>query len=643
MNQPQSSFGALCWLLVGSLGCSGTPQPNVVVVTWDTTRVDYLDEVSAPHLMELAEDGVWFSEARTTVPLTTPAHASLLTGTYPPEHGVRVNGFHRLEASSVTLAEAFRGKGYSTGAFVSAAVLEERYGLSQGFDHYDDEMETDPTGWHFPERSGESTLSAAQQWVQEQEEPFFLWIHLFEPHRPWQPSKEAQAANPDPYRAEIWDTDRLTHAFLQNLDSQGLLSKTLLVLSSDHGEGLGEHGEWTHGSLIYDSTMRVPLVFWSGEETGISLVKGKSVSQPVSHVDLVPTLTDWFDLGLSGLSGVSLKGFLEGDSPPTARDILMESGEPAYLYQAAPLFGWLRDTMVWIDSPVPERFDIASDPGQKRDLFVQDLDQDELNRGRLKHPRAPHSILPSRELSDAETAQLEALGYVASAIEVLPKADIKERIPLMAMAQSGAAGFALEDILHHLDQWEASWGPLEGIQQLRTMVLDTQGRVEEADAYLLSVGAEDLVASRQKARVEALLLVSAIEAALGNDPSHPTAHSDLALTFWKLGRVEEARMNFEEALKREPQNPQVHLDAIGFYVGQQNPVRALEVLEALEGASGGLSGEWACKKARLMSLLERTEEQILLLQTCRDSGGELGPPEITLLEERGLSALQRVP
>ena len=376
MNPSTNRAVALGALLVWGSGCSQPEPANVVVITWDTTRVDYVNLGTAPYLMALAEEGVSFSNARTTVPLTTPAHASLLTGRYPQDHGVRVNGFHRLKPSTATLAEAFAAKGYSTGAFVSAAVLGEDYGLGRGFDRYDDAMETSPSGWHFPERSAESTLAAASLWVEEQgAQPFFVWVHLFEPHRPWEPSSDALRIHSDPYRAEIWDTDRLTHDFLKRLDRLGALSSSVVVVTSDHGEGLGEHGEWTHGSLIYDSTMRIPLVLWAGKATGIGLAAGSTVTGPVSIVDVAPTLADWFELDLEGMSGRSLVKASEGGEAPGVRDLLMESGEPAYLYDASPLFGWARESMVWIDSPQPERFDVQQDPGQLTNLFDEDANR----------------------------------------------------------------------------------------------------------------------------------------------------------------------------------------------------------------------------------------------------------------------------
>ena len=543
-----------------------------------------------------------------------------------------------------TLAQAFSEKGFATGAFVSAAVLEEQYGLARGFDEYDDAMASDPSGWHFPERSGEETLAAAQAWLSRQEEgPVFLWIHLFEPHRPWQPSTEAGAVHTNPYRGEIWDADRLTADFLQGLDRGGRLDETLVVVSSDHGEGLGEHGEWTHGSLIYDSTMRVPLVIWAGEQTGFSFATSRTVASPVSHVDLAPTLVDLFELNFPESDGVSLVDVLKGEPTIASRTILMESGEPAYLYDAAPLLGWHEESMVWIDTTLPERYSLREDPGQLRNLYDPSADAERLLRSREENDRAMDRLLPSRELSTAESARLAALGYLADPIEELPVEDIKERIPLMAMAQSGGAGFALDEILEQLNTWEEAWGSLEGIRQLRTMVLDTQGKVEESDAYLLSVGAKDLVEARRVSRSEDSSLVLAIKAALEQDPNHPTAHADLALTLWRLGRMEEARIHVEEALRREPTNSQVHRDAMRFFVGLGDFESALRVVDTFEKPAGGLTGDWVCQKARLLRLAERPLEARELLLACRAAGGELGPPELELLSQEAINTPPRAP
>ena len=626
-----------------SAGCPGGAQdvnPHVILITWDTTRDDSLSSETAPHFTRLASEGVRFLNARTSVPLTLPAHATMFTGQYPHEHGVRVNGFHHLEEDAQTLAESFKAAGYATGAFVSAAVLEEEYGLAQGFDHYDDQMNVDSAGWYFPERSGKETLSAAKQWASGlEDQSAFMWIHLFEPHRPWTPSEAAQQRHAFPYDGEIWDVDQITHDFLGSLERTGMLSKSLVVLTSDHGEGLGEHGEWTHGSLIYDSTMRVPLVFWAGDETGLTLNEGHQSAEAVSHVDIAATLEGLLPIQMTSTSGVDLGPALRGQELPEKRDVLMETGDPAYLYDAAPLFGVVQDQDVWIDSPIAERYDLSTDPGQILNHYDSVRDGPRLEALRNAHPRSGEDLLPSRELSSRQVSQLEALGYVSTPIVELPTDDIKTRLEMMAMVQSGAIGFSLQEIEEQLERWEQLWGPLVPLQKLRLLVFDTQGRQGEGDAYLTKIGSTSFLESRQEERREQLALIKAIRATLEREPDHPTAHADLAITLWRTGQPKQARPLFEEALEREVGNVQVYLDAIRFYVGQSDPARAMEILKNHEAAVEGLPVDWICLRARLWGLLKRDAEHVSDLTACAEGGGELGLSE---METLGVNPLEGV-
>src|SRR6266850_4978340 len=260
-------------VLVALSGCEHRERPNVLVVTIDTLRTDRLGcygfgLAHTPAIDRLADEGVRCTDVASSAPITLPAHCSIMTGLYPPAHGVRDNGNYALGPEAVTLAERLRGAGYHTGAFVSAGVLTRRYGLDQGFDTYDDDLwsEDEPPLFMIRERPAPRTADRVLAWLagwkHRSRQPFFLWVHFFDPHQPYRlRSPDLTAVAPTPYDAEIAEADRGVGRVIEWLRRKGVLDDTLVILTADHGEGLDEHGEPTHGIFIYDATIQVPLVW----------------------------------------------------------------------------------------------------------------------------------------------------------------------------------------------------------------------------------------------------------------------------------------------------------------------------------------------------------------------------------------------
>src|SRR5262249_3656211 len=280
--------------------CQRSDRPNVLIVTIDTLRADRLGcygfgLAHTPAIDRLAQEGVRGADAGASAgpaPLTLPAHCSITTGLSPPAHGVRDNGNYALGPEAVTLAERLAATGYRTAAFVSAAVLTRRYGLDQGFETYDDDLwaEDAPPLFMFRKRPAPRTTDRAIAWLEDwakgrQSQPFFLWVHFFDPHQPYQVgSLELAVLTPTPYDAEIAQPDRGIGRIVAWLRQHGVLDDTLVVLTADHGESLGEHGEPTHGIFIYDATIRVPLVW---RLPGV-FPAGGTYDGPVRHIDIVP-------------------------------------------------------------------------------------------------------------------------------------------------------------------------------------------------------------------------------------------------------------------------------------------------------------------------------------------------------------------
>ncbi|MDP6933508.1 MAG: sulfatase, partial [Myxococcota bacterium] len=266
------------------------------MVTWDTVRADHVggdaDHPSpTPFFDSLSRQGLRFTQARSPVPLTLPAHTSLLTGALPHQHGVRDNGGYDLSSEVPHLAQLLQAEGWQTAAFVSAAVLGTGSGIERGFEVYDDDTSEQAPGRQVPSRPGIETIRAATAWIEASrtDQPLFLWVHLFDPHRPWD-AEAPWSEDFEPYRAEIAATDDQTRQLYEALEHRGPLDRTWLWIAGDHGEGLGEHGEWTHGYYAYESTLRVPLAAWWGESIGRDAIRGRTVDGRVSLTDLAPTL-----------------------------------------------------------------------------------------------------------------------------------------------------------------------------------------------------------------------------------------------------------------------------------------------------------------------------------------------------------------
>ncbi len=345
---------------------------NVLLVTIDTLRADalgcYGGRAATPVLDRLAAGGVRFDFAHAHAVVTLPSHASILTGEYPFTHGIRENSGYRLAPGRATLATRLRATGRAAGAFVGAVVLDARYGLNAGFDHYDDRLPVGhvPTAISMPERRGDEVVAAARRWIEAQSGPWFAWVHLYDPHAPYAPPSpyDTQYAGA-PYFGEVAWVDHVLAPLLDEVRAG--TRPTLVVVTSDHGEALGEHGEMTHGLFAYEPTLRVPLILAQvGGATGTS--HGTVSSVPARHVDLVPTILDLVGAPAPGdLPGRSLVPALAGQDS-SDRVSYFEAMSASLNRGWAPLGGVLAGREKFIDLPLPELYDLATDAGEQRNL-----------------------------------------------------------------------------------------------------------------------------------------------------------------------------------------------------------------------------------------------------------------------------------
>jgi choline-sulfatase len=440
---------AIAGLLLGGLvasGCGGhRARPNLLFITLDTTRADHLGSYGYPlartaEIDRLAREGVRCTDAVTAVPITLPSHTTLFTGLLPPAHGVRDNGTFALSDDAVTLAERLKKVGYRTQAIVSALVLNRRYNLNQGFDGYDDDLwsEDRPALFLIRSRPGPKTAARAvgwlQSWSKEQpRRPFFLWMHLFDAHQPYSAPLAERLLSPTVYDAEIAVLDKSVGKVVAELRRQDVLDDTLVVVTADHGESLGEHGEKTHALFIYDATLRIPLILRYPR----SLPAGKVYPGAVRSVDVAATVLA--TLGVPGgdqTQGQNLLPAFRGDAAPPDLPQYAESFLAQFDFGMAPLLGVRHRGAKWIRAPKPEIYDLEHDPRELHNLYPAQarrgaaLDQE--LEAILKDSQR-HALAPRKAAVDGETRRsLQALGYLAPVAEqqAMGGIDPKDGLPI---------------------------------------------------------------------------------------------------------------------------------------------------------------------------------------------------------------------
>jgi arylsulfatase A-like enzyme/cytochrome c-type biogenesis protein CcmH/NrfG len=537
-----------------------SPRPNVLLVTIDTLRADRVGcyghaAAATPVLDGLAARGVRFATAVAHVPLTGPSHASLFTGRTPLGHGFRDNGGYTLPAGLTTAAEDFKKNGYETAAFVSAFPLHRRFGFDRGFETYDDHLPkgNDPRRPQYIERFADATTDVVLRWLEARKvgpcaasRPFFLWVHYYDPHAPYEPPGDlGERFRTAPYDGEVAFTDRQLGRLLHSLDERGHAPRTLLLVTSDHGEGLGEHGEGTHGLFVYDATLKVPWIM-----AGPGIPAGR-VSETVARgIDLLPTLLDYAGLpSRADLEGRSLRPTVDGremeDAPAYA-----ESLYPERQFGWAPLFAWRTARFKFIEAPRPELYDLRADPGEKRNAVGEDRDRvEELRRTLAAALATEPSRTPTAEV-DPETAErLAALGYLGGGGVSAPgpsgPRDPKDGIRLMPHLNRGMSVVRTD--------------PALAIREFELVLAEDPGlllaRRSLAVAYA-SAGRHDL-AVRELRRLEKSGHLSAEDGVVLGDN----------LRF--SGRLEKAARILERTTRENPTFPQPWLSLAEIHVRQK--------------------------------------------------------------------------
>jgi len=422
---------------------------NVLLITIDTLRADALGsygntQVQTPWLDRLSAGGVRFSHALAHNVVTLPSHSNILSGKYPFAHGVRENSGFRFPTDVATLATVLKERGYRTGAFVSAFPLDVRFGLERGFDVYDDRFGkgVERRAFREPERAGPATVAAAVDWISGgagraggaggaggegagraggalAPQPWFAWVHLYEPHFPYTPPEPlATQYRSAPYLGDVSAADAALSPLLSPILNQGSAGRTLVVVTADHGESLGDHGEQTHGLFAYEATLRVPLILYQPR-----LLAPKVVDDTVGHVDIFPTVLD--GLGIEaprGLDGVSLLPVVSGERRATP--LYFEALSASLNRGWAPLAGVVDGSLKYIDLPIPELYDLSNDRSESNNLFAARPADVARLRAALDRFRSADRG-PARVAESGETRErLRSLGYLSGS--AAPKARYTE-------------------------------------------------------------------------------------------------------------------------------------------------------------------------------------------------------------------------
>ncbi len=393
---------------------------DVLLVTIDTLRADALgaygqQRPTSPWFDRLARAGVLFESAHAHNVVTLPSHTNILTGRWPFDHGVRENAGFRVPAQLDTLATLLKARGYATAAFVSGFPLDSRFGLERGFDVYDDAF-ADSAGVSgplaLPERAAADTAARARRWWdQEFSGPRFAWVHFYDPHAPYRPVTPFAATFADaPYLGEVAAADAALGTLVEPLLAQGRSGRTLVIVTADHGESLGEHGERTHGLFAYEATLRVPLVVFAPR-----LLRARVVRTPARHVDLLPSVLDALALptpaGLSGRSLLSAAAGHEATDAPSYFEALSAMLGRGW----APLYGVLSQGRKYVDLPLPEMYDLTRDPHELTNLVAVEPRPRDVLRILLRDFRAGDRGIQRAQESAETRERLAALGYVSAA------------------------------------------------------------------------------------------------------------------------------------------------------------------------------------------------------------------------------------
>ncbi len=530
-------------------------DPNihqVILISIDTCRADYLScygypRNTTPNIDALARQAVLFEQVISQVPLTLPAHSSMLTGTIPPYHGVRDNLTYKFQDRNTSIAEILQTHGYKTGAIISAFVLDAQFGLNQGFETYNDDFIEARQYGEYLERKAHEESEFACRWLEKnRDEKFFLFLHYFDPHDAYVPPEPfASRFADDLYAGEIAYTDDCIGRVIEKLKTLKLYDSSLIFIVGDHGESLGEHAEKTHGYFIYQSTVKVPLICKLPGGSGPS-----KVSEPVAVIDIVPTILQLLRIPVPGeVQGRDLSGLLTKKQRGKKQSGIYCESVEATKYGCNPLFGVVQGQWKYIETTKPELYKITQDPDESKNLVESEPERAQLLRSQLKRILSEQSYLGEEDskatLDQTSLQRLESLGYIGTGsaseeFEFDPKKDdAKDLIEFYNLY------LKLHGVFKEQKYDEA--------EKLTRELLRQRPDFVNAHSYLGEIAME---------RGESVKAIDYFREALRLDSSRYDIHHKMASALTNLGRLDEAVKHCRETLRLKPDEPK-YLNSLG--------------------------------------------------------------------------------
>src|SRR6266576_1406110 len=581
---------------VGNAAQAATPA-NVVFITIDTLRPDHLGcygdkQIRTPNIDALAADSIRFERAYTAVPVTLPSHTVIFTGTYPMLSGVHDFAANKLSPNQPTLASVLKEHGYNTAAVIGSAVLDSRFGLNHGFDFYYDHFDFNrlqESNLDEMERPGNVVANLTLDWLSKNyQKKFFLWMHLYDPHYPYRPPPPYSEQYKDrPYDGEIVFADAQVGRLIEFLKNKGLYQNTLIILSGDHGESLGEHGEKTHGFFIYNATLHVPLIIHLPGD-----MHARTVQNLVNLADIMPTVLAALNIQLPAhVQGQSLLPIISPKKEDNARSLYAETFLPRLHFNWSELRGVETENYHFIDAPKPELYDLRKDPGETHNLFAEKKAVTEEMRVRLakliQQYTAGQELAEKTGLDPALMERLKSLGYAGFSggsnsganIHALP--DPKDRIQTyelfsdaMADSQHGQYAQSIEklNIALKTDPDSVPAHYLQGLNYYRThefpkSVAELERVLQLSPDYALAAFQLGLAYVRVSNWDQA---IQTLQRALELDPTNFDAAYNAGVAYLQKKMVPEAAAAFRKSLEIAPDYALAHrsLGEVVLYQGE---------------------------------------------------------------------------
>lgn len=609
-------------LVVAGLIAAETQKPNVVLISIDTLRADALGlygnkQISTPNIDALGKSGMVFKNHISHIPMTLPSHISMLTGLLPIHHGVHDNHLGRLGKDKVSIATMFSRSGYRTQAFISSIILDHHFGLDQGFDNYDDNVQyaAEEAGVMVEyERNGEQTAGLVVKWISSNlKAPFFLFIHMYDPHTKYDPPEPYAEKYKNKYFGEVAYVDEQVGKILRALEP--VRKQTIVILTADHGEGLGDHQELTHGLLIYDSTLHVPFIISSP-----GLATGKVIGTQTRIIDITPTILEMAGLApLNGIDGRSLLPLIRGESW-TESDAFSESLYPLALGWH-PQFSVRNSRWKYIDSAKPELFDLQKDPGETKNVVNEQpaLSHQFSEKLKVFHEMLGYLKQQQQQVHDPELEEkLKSLGYLSGSTSNIPAdfskmPDPKDKVEIWSLYEQAlfASYDGKAEEARQLIEKAIKLDPKVAMMYDMLARMSMRGEVRKAIEYLkeaLKLEPENSSYHHRLAVCYRLTkqfqgAIDEDELALKLNPGSADTMIGLGTTYLEMGRAHDALLTFQKVLQIDPRNASAtHQSATAFRTmgdlehAQLFYEKAISLNPVLPDPYNGLGVIWAQRK-----------------------------------------------